>query len=197
MLFRSRVNPNYAQPLSVYPFTKGNYAVSWGNTQWGQAAPPGDSTIQYLPSAFGHNVVRFQSIRDGLSNTVLMAVVLQGDTYDVRGMMWSTIPGGGSFMTRFGPNQYRDFYNLENGGDVLNKTHFCVSEPVNRLPCSFVTSGSADRNAFAGSRSRHPGGVNVLLGDGSVRFIKDTIDQRLWIGLNTIRGGEVISADQM
>ncbi len=46
------------------------------------------------------------------------------------------------------------------------------------------------------SRSYHPGGVNVLLADGSVRFIKESIDGETWRGLCTIRGREVISADQ-
>ena len=43
--------------------------------------------------------------------------------------------------------------------------------------------------------SRHPGGVNLLLGDGSVRFIKDSIDRQVWRALGTIAGGEVLSAD--
>jgi prepilin-type N-terminal cleavage/methylation domain-containing protein/prepilin-type processing-associated H-X9-DG protein len=46
------------------------------------------------------------------------------------------------------------------------------------------------------SRSYHPGGVNVLFGDGRVRFIKDTIDGRTWRGLGTLFGQEVVSADQ-
>ena len=33
------------------------------------------------------------------------------------------------------------------------------------------------------------------LGDGSVRFIKNTINPLIWIGVNSISGGEVISAD--
>ena len=45
------------------------------------------------------------------------------------------------------------------------------------------------------SRSDHPGGVNTLFGDGSVRFIKNTINWQTWRGLGTIAGGEVISAD--
>ena len=49
--------------------------------------------------------------------------------------------------------------------------------------------------AFAGSRSRHPGGVSVLLGDGSVRFVKNTIKPVTWIALGSISGGEVVSAD--
>ena len=44
--------------------------------------------------------------------------------------------------------------------------------------------------------SFHPGGVNTLFGDGSVRFIKNTVDAATWRSLGTIAGGEVISADQ-
>ena len=44
-------------------------------------------------------------------------------------------------------------------------------------------------------RSRHPGGVNVLFGDGSVRFIKNSINQLTWWQLGTKSGGEAISAD--
>ncbi len=45
------------------------------------------------------------------------------------------------------------------------------------------------------SDSYHPGGVAVLLADGSVRFIKDTVNGATWRALGTIAGGEVISSD--
>jgi prepilin-type processing-associated H-X9-DG protein len=45
------------------------------------------------------------------------------------------------------------------------------------------------------SRSYHPGGVNALLADGSVRFIKSSIAGSVWRALGSINGGEVISAD--
>ena len=45
------------------------------------------------------------------------------------------------------------------------------------------------------ARSRHPGGVNTLLADGSVRFIKDSINWPAWRALGSIAGGEVVSAD--
>ncbi len=46
------------------------------------------------------------------------------------------------------------------------------------------------------SRSWHPGGVNALLGDGSVHFIKQSVDGGVWRALGSVSGGEVISSDQ-
>jgi prepilin-type processing-associated H-X9-DG protein len=43
--------------------------------------------------------------------------------------------------------------------------------------------------------SYHPGGVNALFADGSVRFAKNSISAGTWRGLGTIAGGEVISGD--
>jgi prepilin-type N-terminal cleavage/methylation domain-containing protein/prepilin-type processing-associated H-X9-DG protein len=43
--------------------------------------------------------------------------------------------------------------------------------------------------------SKHPGGVNVLMGDGSVRFVKNSISQATWSALGSRNGGEVISSD--
>jgi prepilin-type N-terminal cleavage/methylation domain-containing protein/prepilin-type processing-associated H-X9-DG protein len=43
--------------------------------------------------------------------------------------------------------------------------------------------------------SRHPGGANFLFADGSVRFLKSTINPIPWRGLATRAGGEVISSD--
>jgi prepilin-type processing-associated H-X9-DG protein len=43
--------------------------------------------------------------------------------------------------------------------------------------------------------SYHPGGVNVLMADGSARFIKSSISMQYWWALGTRANGEVISAD--
>jgi hypothetical protein len=40
--------------------------------------------------------------------------------------------------------------------------------------------------------SYHSGGVHVLLGDGAVRFVSENIDQLLWMGLGSTRGGETV-----
>jgi prepilin-type N-terminal cleavage/methylation domain-containing protein/prepilin-type processing-associated H-X9-DG protein len=45
------------------------------------------------------------------------------------------------------------------------------------------------------ANSYHPGGVNVALCDGSVRFVKDSISLATWRALGSRNGGEVVSAD--
>ena len=45
------------------------------------------------------------------------------------------------------------------------------------------------------SRSYHPGGVNALFGDGSVHYIKNTINWQTWRSVGTVGGGEITSAD--
>jgi prepilin-type processing-associated H-X9-DG protein len=62
------------------------------------------------------------------------------------------------------------------------------------------TFGSADwqcRFSYAskGAKSKHPGGVNLGFGDGSVRFIKSSISLVAYCGLGSRNGAEVVSAD--
>jgi prepilin-type N-terminal cleavage/methylation domain-containing protein/prepilin-type processing-associated H-X9-DG protein len=45
------------------------------------------------------------------------------------------------------------------------------------------------------ARSRHPGGVNTLMADGHVQFVKDTVNLLVWQALGSRNGGEVVSAD--
>jgi prepilin-type processing-associated H-X9-DG protein len=45
---------------------------------------------------------------------------------------------------------------------------------------------------FYAARSSHPGGVNGLLADGSVRFFGNTVDLTTWRAVATCRGGEVL-----
>ncbi len=44
--------------------------------------------------------------------------------------------------------------------------------------------------------SLHPGGVNVLFSDGSVRFVKSSVQQMVWMSIGSTNGGEVVGSDQ-
>jgi prepilin-type N-terminal cleavage/methylation domain-containing protein/prepilin-type processing-associated H-X9-DG protein len=58
--------------------------------------------------------------------------------------------------------------------------------------CSNQTGSTA---TFSEADSYHSGGVNTLMADGSVRFIKNTVSQATWWSLGTRNGSEVLSAD--
>ncbi len=45
------------------------------------------------------------------------------------------------------------------------------------------------------ARSRHPGGVNAMMMDGSVRFIRDPINLAVWRALATRERGDIVSGD--
>ena len=46
------------------------------------------------------------------------------------------------------------------------------------------------RGLWKAARSRHPGGVNLLLCDGAMRFVSDSIDREAWHALGSRNGGE-------
>jgi len=203
-----QVSPGYLGGLlSGMRLSRSNYAASWGNTNWGQNTSNLTSSnlglpVAYQKSIFGHQAVRMKDVNDGLSKTVACGEVIQGDINDLRGMAWTPLPGGGMFMTRYTPNGTNDSFVATGGATALSGPTgatgdampndpglFCMSQPP-ALPCY---SCKDDRRSFAGARSRHPGGVQVVMGDGSARFVSDSIDHRAWVAAGTIDGKETIS----
>ena len=54
---------------------------------------------------------------------------------------------------------------------------------------------NASDGQYQNVNSTHPGGANLLFGDGSVHFIKSSVAYRTYWALGTRAGGEVISSD--
>jgi prepilin-type processing-associated H-X9-DG protein len=85
---------------------------------------------------------------------------------------------------------------------ILSNAYTHVMTP-NSLSCTGATdSSTAVCNWWVGgigaavaATSNHPGGVNMAFCDGSVKFIRDSIDLSTWWALGTRDGREVISAD--
>ena len=71
--------------------------------------------------------------------------------------------------------------------DQMGDPGYCGQGYADNPPCN------GDNPAFNAARSRHPGGVHALMGDGSVRFIKDAIEVNLWRALGSPAGSEVVS----
>jgi len=64
-----------------------------------------------------------------------------------------------------------------------------------RFGCEGCPASSSDHSNIVSSNSNHSGGANVLLSDGSTRFVKSSIAYNVWWGLGTKAGGEIISSD--
>jgi prepilin-type N-terminal cleavage/methylation domain-containing protein/prepilin-type processing-associated H-X9-DG protein len=86
-----------------------------------------------------------------------------------------------------------------NPGSCLMWDSYNHFMPPNSTGCDSTTDGNTGGyasypDAFPPS-SNHPGGVNMCMADGSVRFIKDSINIQTWWGLGSRNGSEVFSAD--
>jgi prepilin-type processing-associated H-X9-DG protein len=88
--------------------------------------------------------------------------------YNRRGFMWAS--GEARCVS------YNHFYTPN------AKTFDCVA---NDPTMTYISVG------YRAARSRHSGGVNVLLCDGSVRFVRDAVDATAWRNASTRAGGEV------
>jgi prepilin-type processing-associated H-X9-DG protein len=73
-----------------------------------------------------------------------------------------------------------------------------VVESTDAVPWTKPDDLKFDPNArpsLYGAGSPHPGGFQTAFADGSVRFIKNTINVQVWKALITRASGEVIAAD--
>jgi hypothetical protein len=169
-----------------------NYVGNHGNTSLARTSPLGvDSTG--APNLYGGapfivvgawnsnpQQVRLQDILDGLSNTLLFSETIQGKQGDLRGFgFWN---GGSHFETLLPPNSSQP--------DILESASYCI--PANKLnpPCAGPTTALPTNIA---ARSRHPGGVQATLCDGSVRFVSNTINLDTWRFISTAYGKESVS----
>jgi prepilin-type N-terminal cleavage/methylation domain-containing protein/prepilin-type processing-associated H-X9-DG protein len=73
-------------------------------------------------------------------------------------------------------------------------TRYVHISPPNFSQCT-GDDDDAGRQAGYGASSHHAGGVNVMFCDGSVKFVKDSVNVQAWWALGTRGGGEVVSAD--
>ena len=105
--------------------------------------------------------------------------------YDVRGLWMMQMSGASNYTHRYAPNAP-----VGDAGFSAWGMNFCVDQPD--APCDFSAGGDWDL-FHAAARSYHPGGVNVLFGDGHIVFIGDTVDLHTWRCLGARNDGEPVS----
>jgi len=85
------------------------------------------------------------------------------------------------------------------GWGATTMTLFNTVAPPNSQPwnsCRNDCGGCGpDDSTFSNAQSNHSGGANVLMSDGSARFIKSSISPQTWMALGTKSNGDVISSD--
>jgi prepilin-type N-terminal cleavage/methylation domain-containing protein/prepilin-type processing-associated H-X9-DG protein len=180
-----------------------NYMVNMGSwIVWMSASGPNAALAPPNGIFYGNSATKIADVTDGLSNTTLFSERILADFNPA-----VVAPIADVFFSPAQPTTLDDavaaclaidIYNpasafpLFMGAPWINGQHVClhVTQP-NTRSCGFF---SALRACMPPS-SRHPGGVNLLAGDGSVKFIKNSIGLPTWRALGTRAGGEIISAD--
>ncbi len=84
------------------------------------------------------------------------------------------------------------------GAGAMGYTLFNTVYPPNYTKwsaCRMDCCAQAEHAHYQNANSNHPGGVNVLFADGSVKFIKSSISFPTWWALGTEGLGETISSD--
>ncbi len=162
-------------------------------------------------------LVTLASVTDGTSNTAIFSEWVRGTNGSTSPGLHQTYQMGAPYTTAPTTNTYVDPTNYLNacknsttfysGGDHKGQSwpnHFCgqggcysqIMTP-NLNACYFTgASGGAQPDlTVIGASAYHPGGVNLACLDGSVKFIKNSVNARSWWALATKAGGEVISSD--
>ncbi len=191
-----------------------NYAVCVGSGTTNGGAPYGSpwSADGMFEAHLGH---RLSDIIDGLSNSAMMSESSLGDgdentptppqdpqTYYAYLPFGTTVtpaactPPGYPSGTVYNNSNRRGF--LWATGEMRCGSHNHFLPPNSAMPdciTNDLTPGPGQFTAvgFRTARSHHTGGVNLLLGDGSVRFVNDSIGLATWKGLATRAGNENIS----
>ena len=174
---------------------KGSYGLNWGaytavcqrplsviseigHTQGDCPNPPAMLRVAPFHIEYG---ARVPQITDGLSNTLAMMEMIQteaGDNCDRRARIWCEKPGCYTVMTRHLPNS-----ELRDEGNCSSNLPYA--------PCNDMTVGQARTRSHNTARSRHPGGVIVLMCDSSTHFVADEVELVTWRAMSTMDGEEV------
>ncbi len=205
--------------VSCYGFNEGDWFI------WNALAPGGTNKSPPTRGVFGPNLSRrIAEFTDGTSQTLLATDVKALNAFCQVGGQFSevnlssptaTLPPAGaaplSVASEYttvaacsasppstGHTAWVNGNPQETGMTTAFTPNKAAINPTNHADLDILTlllGKDAPQYGAITARSYHPGGVNALFGDGSVRFIKSTIDGNTWRSLGTIRGGEVISDD--
>ncbi len=211
-----------------------NYLFSHGDNAWDQNPAWNGNGGRGIRGMFtcvrndgqGGRARNFRDVTDGLSNTIAMGeriVAKNGGNSIQQGTTTTTVSNGGrraphlvSCYASVGPDGKYTSVGNNNGSKLAGTRAFDGAPPfttVNTIippngpSCKHQNNNAHDRDGVFTMSSHHVGGVHVLMGDGAVRFIGDSIDAGdptrdpvptgespfgVWGALGTVSGNELI-----
>jgi prepilin-type processing-associated H-X9-DG protein len=180
------------------------YALtSYGGNGGSQSYPALSSTTDGMFHTTGpaseprsnQQAVRPADVKDGLSQTLFF-----GERYHVDGNFESFASAGWIDSL-----QTWGWWAPSGGLKAIGHVTMSAAAPINyRVPFAFAGGNSTSQSAaFQASStlrlnawgSGHPGGANFAFVDGSVRFLKDSLDPGVLRALSTRKGGDVAKPD--
>jgi prepilin-type processing-associated H-X9-DG protein len=195
-----------------------NYRFNIGPSPW--IAPVGDKEGSWDGPFTAHRFYGPADFTDGLSQTVGASERMQGDwtkgsygpgdyiltgagtNHNPLSIAWvvsvcteaSTTPGL-PVESRSGESWLVSGYHFTNYNHCLPPNSYILDCSLNPYVGDDALHSRAIREGVFSARSYHPGGVNVLLMDGSVRFTRDGVDIKVWRAISTRSSGDIVSAD--
>ena len=181
-------------PVSNQQFARANYQYSQG---WNDSGMPASTNVDDLVNGcngliYRNSHVTYAAVTDGLSNTVVAG---EKTPYLADSSWVGIIPGYRHFA-------YNAFASAGTGGMNVDYDYASAILAVHSGPSLYespvvIHPPNSPLGHTDEMYALHPGGANVLLGDGSVRFIKQSINLTTWQALSSRSNGEVISADSL
>jgi prepilin-type N-terminal cleavage/methylation domain-containing protein/prepilin-type processing-associated H-X9-DG protein len=179
-------------PVPNQAFARSDYVYNVG---WNDSGMP--ATVNYDNTLTGCNGplyrnshITYAAVTDGLSNTIVAG---ERTPYLSDATWVGIIPGYRHFA-------YNAFASLGTGGLGVDYDYASAILAAHSGPSLYedpvvIHPPNSPLGHTDEMYSLHPGGANVLLGDGSVRFIKESINLLVFAALSSRSNGEVISAD--
>jgi prepilin-type N-terminal cleavage/methylation domain-containing protein/prepilin-type processing-associated H-X9-DG protein len=180
-------------PVANQNFARANYQynMGWNDTSITPASTNYDDPVKGCNGPIYRNSrVTYAGVTDGLSNTVFAG---EKTPYLADASWVGIVPGYRHFA-------YNAFASAGTGGLDVNYDYPGAILSSHSGPSLYeapqvIHPPNSPLGHTDEMYSLHPGGANVLMGDGSVRFIKQSVNLRTWQALCSRAVGEVVNAD--
>lgn len=196
--------PSDAPSPSADPYVLGpnNYRACAGTLPTNLPSDSPDGSGRNDGAFWYQSAPRPSAFRDGLSNTAMFSerCVHRSGVVDPKADYFLTAETIASCSAANPINSPTLDVLLQRPGYRWGDGNILYTRYTSLLPPdspSCILGGSSDYESpiITTASSRHAAGVNVLLGDGSVRFVKESVAAPVWRALGTIAGGEPVAAD--